>query len=143
MSSFGQVALGGILPAALWGITAILQKLSAQHAAPPGQFLVAFGAVICATGLLYSWLTRSPAALGAGIAFAVLAGAAYSLGTGLLSFTMWKFGTPISRLAPMLSCNVLVTVLIGMVALHETLSPLRLVGGTVLIIAGVILVSLA
>ena len=143
MGTLGQVVIGGILPAILWGVTAIIQKLSAQQGAPPGHYLAAFGAVICASGLLYSSLTRGATIQGPGIALAALAGVTFSFGTGLISFALWKFGTPISRLAPVLSGNVLVTVLIGMTFLHETLPPLRLIGGTVLIVGGVILVSLA
>ena len=141
MSNLGQVMIGGVLPAFLWGLTAILQKLSAQSHTPPGQYMAVFGGAICVAGVIYSLAARDSTFSPPGLAFSALAGVTFSAGTWLISFTLWKFGTPISRLAPILSANVLVTVLIGLFVLHEYVPPVRLIGGAVLIVLGVVLVS--
>lgn len=142
MTDLGQLALGGALPALLWGVTAIFQKLSAQNLTPPGHYMAVFGAVICAAGIVHSLLSRDGSFNTTGLGYAALAGTTFALGAGLISFTLWKFATPISRLAPILSANVLATVLIGLLVLHEPVAPARLIGAAVLVVAGIVLVSL-
>lgn len=144
MSNLGIVLIGGVLPACLWGLTAVLQKLSAQHGAGPAHYLCAFGIVIALSGLgVAAWQQRSGALPAAGIGYAALAGVTFSLGTGLISFALWRYGAPISRLAPILSCNVLVTVAIALLVMGEGagLDPVKLVGGTVLILVGAAFVT--
>jgi uncharacterized membrane protein len=144
LSNLGIVLIGGILPACLWGLTAILQKLSAQHGAGPAHYLAAFGIVIASSGLGAAlWQQRAEPFPTAGIGYAALAGLCFALGTGLISFTLWRYGAPISKLAPILSCNVLVTVAIAVLVMKEggSLDLPRLLGGTVLILVGAAFVT--
>jgi len=78
-----------------------------------------------------------------GAGYAVLAGLTFAIGAGLISFALWRYGAPISKLAPILSCNVLVTVAIGALFLGEAakLNMTQLGLGTLLILGGAILVS--
>jgi uncharacterized membrane protein len=64
---------------------------------------------------------------------------------GLISFTLLRFGSPISKLAPILGCNVLITVVLGAFLLGEadSLNVWKLVGGTMVVLAGLTLVTTA
>ncbi|MBX4906304.1 MULTISPECIES: hypothetical protein [Rhizobium] len=58
-------------------------------------------------------------------------------------FTLFAYGVPVSKLAPIWSCNVLVTLAIGAVFLGEAseLNMARLAAGIVFILSGALLVS--
>jgi drug/metabolite transporter (DMT)-like permease len=119
-ASYTVLLIGGVLPACLWAITAILQKLSAQHGLGPGPFLVAFGAMVLAAGLVLSALLRGTGKVSwPGLRYALAAGLTYGIATGLISYAPLRFGVPISKLAPILGCNVLVIALIGVFVLGE------------------------
>ena len=135
--------IGGVLPACLWAITAILQKLSTQHNLGPGPFLMAFGAMVLATGLALSILPRGAGEWSwIGLRYALVSGLAYAIATGLISYALLSFGVPISKLAPVLGCNVLITVLLGVFLLGEgaSLNIWKAVGGTVAVMLGLALV---
>ena len=135
--------IGGVLPACLWAITAILQKLSTQHNLGPGPFLMAFGAMVLATGLALSILPRGTGEWSwIGLRYALVSGLAYAIATGLISYALLSFGVPISKLAPVLGCNVLITVLLGVFLLGEgaSLNIWKAVGGTVAVMLGLALV---
>jgi uncharacterized membrane protein len=78
-----------------------------------------------------------------GLGFAAIAGACFALGTGLISYALFSYGVPVSKLAPIWSCNVLVTLAVGALFLGEAsqVDVLKLSAGTILIIGGAILVS--
>jgi drug/metabolite transporter (DMT)-like permease len=138
--------IGGVLPACLWAITAMLQKLSTQHNLGPGPFLVAFGAMILATGLALSVLQRGAGEWSwIGLRYALASGLAYAIATGLISYALLSFGVPISKLAPVLGCNILITVLLGVFLLGEgaSLNLWKAVGGTATVMLGLALVTSA
>jgi transporter family protein len=138
--------IGGVVPACLWGIAAIFQKMSTQHDLAPGPFLAAFGITITVSGVAFAIVERGPAAAPwAGLRYALAAGFFYAVAAGLISFTLLRFGSPISKLAPILGCNVLITVLLGAFLLGEaeSLNVWTLVGGTVVVLAGLTLVTAA
>lgn len=145
LKTYIPIILGGVLPAFLWGITAVFQKLSATASLGPGRYLTAFGAIIALSGFAYVQLTNEAAWTAKGTTFAVAAGVSFSMGTGLLSFALWRYGLPISRVSPILSANVLVPVLIGVLLLGEghDVDIARLIVGTALTLAGVALVTSA
>jgi transporter family protein len=143
--------IGGVVPACLWGIAAIFQKMSAQHDLAPGPFLAAFGITITLSGVVFAVVQRGSAGLSwsgaswTGVRYALAAGLFYAVAAGLISFTLLRFGSPISRLAPILGCNVLITVLLGAFLLGESanLNVWKLVGGTIVVLAGLTLVTAA
>jgi drug/metabolite transporter (DMT)-like permease len=138
--------LGGVVPACLWGISAIFQKLSTHHGLEPGPFLAAFGVTIAVSGVVFAIVQRRPAGPSwIGLQYALAAGFLYAMAAGLISFTLLRFGAPISKLAPILGCSVLITVLLGAFFLGEaqSLNVWKLVGGTVVVLAGLALVTTA
>jgi uncharacterized membrane protein len=139
------VLLGGVLPAMLWGVTAVFQKLSAQHATGPAAYLAAFGGLIALAGVVSSQLWPPAAWSREGLAYAAAAGLTFAGGTGLIALALWRYQAPLSQLAPIWSCNVLVTVAISAFVLGEmsVVNVPRLALGTLLIVAGALLVTYA
>ncbi|OWV83747.1 hypothetical protein ATY75_04020 [Rhizobium sp. N122] len=145
MNSLWPIVIGGILPAIFWGITAIFQKQSATSATGSAVYLIAFGAACALTGLIAALIWRPAPWTVAGLGLAATAGACFAIGTGLISFALFAYGVPVSKLAPIWSCNVLVTLAIAALLLGETsgLNLIKLAAGTLLILSGALLVSSA
>lgn len=143
MKTYFPILIGGLLPAILWGMTAVFQKQSAAAVLGPGRYLSIFGLVICASGLIYAHFTKEVEFNARGASFAALAGMSFALGTGLLSFVLWKYSFPISRLMPILSANVLIPVAFGVFFLGEAsdVNVNQLLLGTALVILGAIVVT--
>ncbi len=118
-------------------------KLAAHHL-PPAVGAVVLQLVAAALGT--AWLLRlklqgQPLALsGRGLGLAALAG----LGVGLaeiLTFVVFRRGMPASVGTPVIvGGSVLLTAVLGLVVLRESLS-LPQVGGLVLIVAGIVLLA--
>jgi uncharacterized membrane protein len=145
MKSNLPLIVGGVLPAFLWGITAVFQKLSADAALGPGRYLTLFGLIIALSGVFYSYISSETGFNSRGAIYAMVAGLTFALGTGLLSFALWRYGIPISRVSPILSANVLVPVAVGLVILGESagVNVAQLMVGTLFIVGGVIVVTSA
>ncbi|MDF0697335.1 EamA family transporter [Rhizobium sp. MC63] len=145
MNSLWPIVIGGILPAIFWGITAIFQKQSAMSATGSAVYLIAFGAACALAGLVAALIWRPAPWSIEGLGFAATAGACFALGTGLISFALFAYGVPVSKLAPIWSCNVLVTLAIGALYLGEAseINTLKLAAGTLLILSGALLVNSA
>ncbi|ANM10937.1 MULTISPECIES: EamA family transporter [unclassified Rhizobium] len=145
MNSLWPIVIGGILPAIFWGITAIFQKQSATSATGSAVYLIAFGAACALAGLIAALIWRPAPWTVEGLGFAATAGACFAIGTGLISFALFAYGVPVAKLAPIWSCNVLVTLAIAALLLGEAsdLDVVRLAAGTLLIISGALLVSSA
>jgi uncharacterized membrane protein len=143
MKSNFPLIIGGALPAFLWGITAVFQKLSAGAMLGPGRYLTLFGLMIALSGVFYSYISNETGFNFRGAIFAIVAGLTFALGTGLLSFALWRYGIPISRVSPILSANVLVPVAVGLVFLGENagVNVAQLMVGTLFIVGGVIVVT--
>lgn len=145
MSGYLVLVVGAVVPAFLWGITGIFQKQSAVLGLNPFQYMAVLGLVVALTGGLGMLVYRSGSWPAPAVGHALLAGLAYSLATALMSLALWRYGVPISKLAPILSCNVLVTVAIGALFLNEgaELNLVQLILGTLLIVGGAVLVARA
>lgn len=143
MPMWAILVIGGVLPAICWGVTAIFQKQSAASGLNPMQFIALFGIVLTIVGVIGTLVAKDVTWPRAGVINALLAGATFTVASLLLSYALWRYGAPISRIAPILSGNVLVTVAIGALFLGEgaTLSLPILGLGTLLIVGGAILVA--
>lgn len=145
MKSYIPIFIGGVLPALLWGVTAILQKSSATAALGPGRYLTLLGLVVFIGGLLYSYFTNEVAFNLKGSLYAVSAGVCFALATGLMSYSLWHYGVSISRITPILSANVLIPVAAGIWLFGEGagVNVWQLLVGVFMVIADVIVVTSA
>jgi uncharacterized membrane protein len=143
MNAAWPILVGGVFPAILWGVTAIFQKQTAVASTGSAVYLIAFGTTCAVTGLIAAILWRPAPWTPEGLALAAIAGGCFAVATGLISFALFAYGVPVSKLAPIWSCNVLVTLAIGALFLGEAaeVDIVRLAAGTILIIAGALLVS--
>ena len=140
------VVVGGLIPAVLFGLSGALQKGVTNTGTGLAAYLLAVGAGVVAVGAAF-WATlpAEHAATGKGLGLAVLLGACWAGGMGLVAIALTRHGGQIAQLAPLYNTNTLVTVLIGLVVFSEaaSLDVPRLVLGAVLIIAGSILAATA
>jgi hypothetical protein len=145
MPSWLVLVIGGVIPSVLWGLTGVFQKQSAVAGFNPFQYMLVLGLVVTVTGGIGLLLFRAEGWSFAGFGSAALAGLGYAVATALMSLVLWRYGVPISKLAPILSCNILVTVAIGAFILGEgaSFNVIQLLIGTLLIVGGAILVSAA
>jgi uncharacterized membrane protein len=143
MKSAWPLLIGGYFPAFLWGVTAIFQRQSAQAATGPALYLIAFGGAAAIVGMVWAWVWQPFPWTGQGIVFATTAGVCFGTATGLINYALSTYATPVSKLAPIWSCNVLVTLAIGATVLGEAaeVNPVKLMTGAVLIAGGAVLVG--
>ena len=139
------ILVGGLLPALLYGVTGILQKLSSEAKGGAGLYLIFLGVGTVVVGVIFHTVLPEPPIAPRPAAFALIAGVTFSLGAGLISLALIRHEAAISQLTPIYNMNVLVTVVIGLVAFAEfrDLTVGRLLGGTVLLLIGALLVSSA
>lgn len=136
------ILVGGLVPALGYSIFAIGTKLAAQAGLGAGPLLVLTGFACVATGAGFWWLLPSAIDLRSAT-WGLMAGFAWAIGSGFVSFALLKWNVPISKLNPIYNTNTLITVVLGLVIFSEwkQAAPLPLLGGAVLILAGSLLVS--
>lgn len=138
--------VGGIIPALLFGLFAVLTKASSQQGLQTSPYLIAVGLAIAAVGVLSGPLLGGLGPLsGKSVGLGFAAGLFWGLGMLLVSIALVKLAAPISQLVPLYNMNTLVAVLIGLWAFAEwrDLQLGWLLGGTVLITVGGLMVSRA
>ena len=145
MKSYIPILIGGAAPAILWGVTVIFQKLSATASLGPGRYLTILGLVTFIGGLIYSHFTHEIGFNFKGSLFALYAGGSFALATGLMSYALWHYGVPISRITPILSANVLIPVAAGIWLFGEGagVNVWQLLVGVFMVIVGVVVVTSA
>ena len=142
-SELKGILIGGLLPALLYGVTGVLQKMSARAEGGAGMYLIFLGLGTVIVGAVFHFLLPEPPISTRPAFFALIAGLTFSLGAGLISLALINYGAAISQLTPLYNMNVLVTVVLGLVifAEYQDLRPFRLLVGTVLLIGGGLLVA--
>jgi drug/metabolite transporter (DMT)-like permease len=142
-SRYLPLIVGGLLPAVLYGVAGAFQKLSARQGASVSSYLIAFGLATVVIGITFRIALPGDPSPTRSVATAVLAGLMFSVGAGLVSVALIRYGAAISQLAAIFNMNTLITVLLGLAlfAEYRTLAVPRLILGTFLILAGGWLVS--
>ena len=142
-SELKGLLVGGALPAILYGVTGVLQKMSANAEGGAGLYLIFLGLGTVAVGVAFHVILPEPAIALRPATFALSAGVVFSLGAGLISYALIKYGAAISQLTPLYNMNVLVTVVVGLLVFTEyrDLQVARLLVGSVLLIGGGLLVA--
>jgi uncharacterized membrane protein len=111
--------LGGLIPALLYGITGIFQKLSARDGGSAAMYLICFGAATTLTGVLFHFLQPEGIGSSRSMGWALVAGLTFAAGAGLISVALIKYQAAISPLSPLYNMNVLITVVTGLWLLAE------------------------
>ena len=137
------ILVGGIIPAILFGISGICQKLSNQHGISTGAYVVSVGLGVVLVGVVLCLFNTSQTANVKSIVPAVTMGLCWGVGVLLVSMAISKYGTKLSVLAPLYNMNTLVTVVGALILFSEwkDLNVVKLIIGALLIVAGGVLVS--
>lgn len=136
--------VGGFLPAILYGIGGIFQKLSIQSGIGIGPYIVGSGVgALIAGSLIWLILPENPPINVSGVGYAMVIGFIWALGMTSVAVALQRYSAPLAKLAPIYNMNTLITVLLALIIFSEwqELSISRLLGGTLLIILGCSLVA--
>ena len=143
MDRVWMIVIGGLVPAFAFGIAAIFQKGAMLNGVGPGTYMVYAGLVLVACGVLLRAFLGEDAWAPPGMPLALLGGLGFAIATGALSFALQRMGAPISLLAPITVISTLVTVALGLLVFreHAGMDAVRLMGGSLLVVAGAALVA--
>ncbi len=135
--------LGGLLPALIYGGSAIFQKVSTSHGISLSAYLVATGIGVAMAGIACYLLDNSFAfSIKSGL-YAFAFGLTWGIASGLVAYTLLNFEVPISQLVPLYNINTLVAVILALIIFSEweNLDMVKLLSGSALIVTGAILVT--
>ena len=126
-----------LIAACLWGVVGLLQKLATNRMSA-GSVLVWVTLGFAATAPLFVLMGDSTPMSAADIALGVLSGAANALGSWFL-FASLESGAKASVAVPLTALYPLVTVVIAVALLGETVSGAQTLGVALALAAGVLL----
>ena len=139
--------IGGLAPALLFGVFAILTKASTQHNLGSSFYIIIVGisCIILGLGSIPFFSENLGKISPQGIMFAGLGGLAWALGMFLVNVAIARFNTPISLLAPIYNMNTLVSIVLGLWIFAEwrNVSMPKLMLGSFLITLGGVILSRA
>ena len=141
---FGLI-IGGILPAIVYSMTGILSKVSNQAGIGIGPYLIIIGITIAVTGIGFSLIQPDATVHWKSAVAAIGIGVTWGIGTGLVALALVKYHASLSQIVPLYNLNTLLVVLFSLWMFSEwkEVSPFKLVIGSILIVLGGTLVSLA
>lgn len=132
------IAIGGLLPALLFGISGVLQKTASKTGIGPGPYLLTIGLTAALLGALVALIQRDTSITWPGAAHTAGFAALWSAGILGIVLALGRYDGPVSAIVPLYNMNTLVAVLLGLVLLGEwqNVNVWRLLIGAVLIVAG-------
>lgn len=138
------IIIGGLAPALLFGVFAILTKASTQYNLGSSFFIIIVGiaCIVLGLGSVPIFADNLGKLSLMGVLLAGLGGLAWGLGMLLVNVAIAKFDTPISLLAPIYNMNTLVSILLGLWIFAEwrhVSMPTLMLGSFLITLGGVIL----
>lgn len=139
------LAVGGLLPAVLFGVASTFQKTAARAGIGTGPYLLAIGSVVLLVGIAVTLARGDGTPTRAGVAWACGYGLLWSAAIGCIVLALSRYDANISQLVPLYNLNTLVGVAIGLAVLGEwrDVVPWRVAAGAALAVAGGVLVATA
>jgi len=135
--------MGGIIPAAIFGIGGIFIKASNQQGISLGYYILFTGIGVFVFSLIgFFILSEKIVNFKSGV-YAFTVGATWVIGALLVAFALIRYQTPISILSALNCTACLFTILLSLIIFSEWKEThvVRLIIGSVLIVAGAMLVS--
>lgn len=137
--------IGGVLPALMFGVAGLMQKLTARTGVGLGPYLLFIGVGVLVMGALLTMGTTGPARAitGKGALLSGALGIFWALGTWLVAVGISQYAAPLAKLAPLYNMNTLVVVVLALVVFAEfkDVDVSKLVAGAALIVVGGTLVA--
>ena len=133
--------IGGLLPAIVWGLGTIFQKLSNKTGLnlSANLFFIAAGVVV--SGVIAHFVFADTTFSFKGGVYAFLQGFCLSMGITLFAIGLLKYNIPVAQLSSIASFTTLFTVVFALILLSEYKSinvPKILIGSTVMMIGAII-----
>lgn len=143
MDRMTVIIIGGLIPAVLFGVSAIFQKSAVLNGVGAGSYIVFDGLVMVSVGLLLRQILGETTLFAPGWYWAVGGGICFALAAAAFAFAVQRLGAPVSLLAPITVISTLVTVVLSFLIFreYEGMNGVKLMGGAVLVVAGSILVA--
>jgi len=144
-SNSTALILGGLLPALIYGGSAIFQKISTSLGISLSAYQVATGIGIVIVGIGFYLFEHSFSfSIKSGL-YAVSFGLTWGIASALVAYTLLNFEVPLSQLVPLYNMNTLVAVILALIIFSEwkSLDMIKLLSGSTLIVFGAILVAKA
>ena len=137
------IIIGGFMPAIMLGLFSIFQKLGAQKGVGPELFIFLGGITIAIVGAILITTMNSGNFNLRSILWGLLSGTCWAIATACVSYAVFNYNTPMSKLSPIFNTNTLTTVILGMLILGEwkELKVIKVFIGAIMIIIGAIVVS--
>lgn len=135
--------IGGLIPACLFGIAGLFQKFSAQQNITLGAHLVAIGIGVVSVGIAICLYNMNQTFSFKAAIPSFVIGAAWGAGMFLVAIAITKYSASLAQVTPLYNMNTLVTVIAALIIFSEwkDVNMTKLILGTVMIVAGGILVS--
>ena len=140
-----SILVGGVLPAFLFGLAGICQKLSSQSGISTGAYLVTIGIGTVIMGGVFMLVQKNATFTTPGVLYSGLYAFLWTIGMAGIAVALQKYQGQISQLVPLYNMNTLVTVVIGLLLLAEgqTVNSGKLLLAAILIIVGGVLAATA
>lgn len=137
--------VGGLAPSLLFGVSGVFAKASNKTGIGLGPYLMMTALAILIVGIGCWFLFPNRNFNPTGSAHALAMGLLWGLGTALVALALSVYAMPLGKLAPLYNMNTLVAVLLALWIFSEwrTVNVTQLIMGSLLIVAGGVLVSRA
>ncbi|MFA5854927.1 MAG: hypothetical protein WC846_01375 [Candidatus Gracilibacteria bacterium] len=143
-STIGLI-IGGFIPAVFFAASGIFSKVSTKAGMGVGPYLIMIGLAILLLGILTATFSHNWSFPIKGTWSSFSSGLVWGTGSGLFALALSKYHAPVSQLAPLYNMNTLLVVIFGLIIFSEwkDMEMVKLLTGTVMVVSGSILVSLA
>ena len=138
-----SLLLGGFIPAVLFGIVAVFQKVVNRTGIGVGPYLMGIGLSIFVMGALFALWERDFAVPARAAIFMALFGFLWSISMACVAVALKRYNGQIGQIVSIYNMNTMVTVVIGLVVLSEwkNVHPAKLLLSATLITVGGILAA--
>ncbi len=143
IKTYFALFVGGVLPATLWAIGTIFQKLSVKSGLNFSAYLFFISAGVFVTSVLAYFIFNDTTFSFKGGFYAFIQGLCFSAGVTFLAVGLTKFNMPVSQLSPITSLTTLFTVIFALTILaeYQSINVLQLLTGAIFMVIGAIIVS--
>ncbi len=138
-----SLVIGGFIPAVLFGIVAVFQKVANREAVGTGPYLMGIGLSIFVMGGLFSLWDRNFSITPRSAVYIALFGILWSVSMACVAIALKRYNGQIGQLVSIYNMNTLVTVIIGLTLLSEwkNVHPVKLLVAAGFICVGGILAA--
>ncbi len=144
-STYQGLFVGGLLPAIVWALGTICQKLSNKSGLNLSAYLFFIAAGVVVSGAVAHFVFRDNTFSVKGGVYALLQGLCFSTGIILFAIGLLRFNVPVAQLSPIAASTTLFTVVFALFLLseHESINVMRVLFGSVLMMIGAVVVAKA